>query len=98
MLTVHPEHANAKPVTMRMVKTVLNSFINPALLQFQINLVVIARSASQCCRRPQIVGQRSKDDDWCHGGASVRKKGISKSFTLQLEYIVRGRPCYPLFL
>jgi len=46
MLTVHPAHANAKPVMMRMVKTVLNSFINPALLQFQINLVVIARSAS----------------------------------------------------
>jgi len=46
MLTVHPEHANAKPVMMRIVKTVLNSFINPALLQFQINLVVIARSAS----------------------------------------------------
>jgi len=41
MLTVHPEHANPKPMMMRMIKTVLNSFINPALLQFQINLVVI---------------------------------------------------------
>lgn len=41
MLAVHPEHANAKPVMMKMLKTVLNSFINPALLQFQINLVVI---------------------------------------------------------
>ncbi len=81
MLTVHPEHANAKPVMMRMVKTVLNSFINPALLQFQINLVVISDLRRNAAAARKLWGC-SKDDDWCHGGSSVRKKGISKSFTL----------------
>jgi len=32
----------------------------------------------------------ARKDDLCHGSSSVRIKGISKSFTLTVVYIVRG--------
>jgi hypothetical protein len=90
ILTVHPEHANAKPATMRVIRTALKSFIDTS----------IAPVSNISCGGRKTASLNGGNDcpQSCVSELSGEPKGLklvrwdrqSKSFTFAVVYIVRG--------
>jgi len=84
MLTVHPEHINAKPATITMVKTSDNSFITNSITSVSIKLVV-SRSVRKVACGPEFL---SSAQNKCPG-AGVADKLCRKLYLSSCVYSAR---------